>query len=664
MALTWTLSLNDRMSGAASTAKRSMTGLQKAMAGASRTMARGFAASSKNLSSGFKSASKGFSSFASGIGKGATSIGRSFQSIGKGFQNLTKSTSRGGGQGGGGMGFMGASAASAAGNMAAQAGMAALGAGVDFGKQVFDGAAMRQSVDMAMKALLGGTKQADAAFNRIVAKAHEIGAPVMESAKQVQGLLAMGFKMDGANSALDVLEATKAMKFVMPEANIDNIVRAFSQIQGKGKLAMEELKGQLGDAGINVPMVLDNIGKALGKTREEVEGLMQKGKITSDVGMSAIFKSIEQQGGDSLNNLAKAGKNSMLSIKERLMHMPEDLGAALKLDKPLATMSKLLTGVMDRVSKMDLSRIFEDVTDSISGVFNIFSKVDIVGPLQAITSAIKSIVKASEGMKIGEALDAFASISSGAIKGFGEGFAAAMEGAKSLSPSEIRESAHGFAQMGIAMGKVTGYVIQIIAGLQRMGAFRFIGIEMLVAAGEGISKAFAAIGSLTLPSLDISGWISGAKEKALAAATALGVDIASGVAAGISGGAPSVGGALAGIANAALGFARSDQGAHSPATKPRDKLGVPIGQGVTVGIQSQASNTSRALGTLAGTAVTKSMGTGRQAGETVGRGLRGGAASGRQGDVHFHGGIHTQAIDQRIIAEGTKEVLRGAVNRA
>jgi tape measure domain-containing protein len=360
------------------------------------------------------------------------------------------------------IGVAGVAAGAAIGGAILSIGSSLASKGAELGQRMFEGASMRQDIMAGFSALLGGTSQASAAFEQIKAKAAQIGAPLLDTAKQVQGLLAGGFQLGGDTGAMRVLEATRALKFINPSANVDNVVMALAQIQSKGKLMAEELHGQLGDAGINIGRVYEALATKLGKKTDDIRRMMQKGSISAADGIAAVFQSIEKTGGKSLSELASAGTKNFSSLLERAKALPEELGARMQLGGAINTLSGSLGKIIDRAGKLDLSHVFETVAKTIDRLVNIGTKVDLVPMLEKASGAVDRLVAAAEKAHLGELISAWSDAVAGeAFSGFADGFLEVAQFAKALSPDEIRDTAKSFAAIGKVLGGVAAGLIVI-----------------------------------------------------------------------------------------------------------------------------------------------------------------------------------------------------------
>lgn len=663
MALTWTLKLKDHLSSAANAGSRALGRLESALNGVKRADDR---------------MSRQGSSATARLERDANRQAAAYKKLASQRQQFAS----GGASSGGGIGVAGVAAGAAIGGAILSVGSALASRGVELGQRMFEGAQLRQGIEAGLSALVGGADKARSVFDAIAAKSAEIGAPLLDTAKQVQSLLAGGFKLEGDTGAMRILEATRALKFINPTANVDNVVMALAQIQSKGKLMAEELHGQLGDAGINIGRVYEALAAKLGKKTDDIRKLMQKGAISAADGIAAVFTSIEKTGGKSISELAKSGSRNFASLWERVKALPEEMGAKMKLGGAIETLSGALEKVIARAGELDLSTVFERVATTISRIIGMATKIDLVPFLEKASTSVDKLVSVAERANLPELISAWSdSVAGNLVSGFADGFASMADALSQMSPQDIRDMGHAFAMLGKVLGGATAGFIALSAMMHKVhpvlrltkalaeqltdlsnldlgGAFTRMASGL---AELGLSLGAASFG-IALPDLDVEGWIGGAVDSATAAASGLGSAIIDGVVEGITAGAESIGSALSGLAKGAIDAAASAVGAHSPATLPRDRIGIPIGQGATLGIEREAPNAARALGELAAGGVNSAADIGRRAGTLVGVSI---AAQGRGSapNVMRVEGMQVQAIDQQLIADGALEMLRSVVRR-
>jgi tape measure domain-containing protein len=205
----------------------------------------------------------------------------------------------------------------AAAALAAAAAVGALGAA--FTRAVVDAVAFREAAIGGLTQVMKNAGGARQVFQVGVSLAARWNLDPREMVTQLQDLVSKGFS---AKEARVLLTASADLKVMNPNANIAGIMLAIGQIRSKGVLQMEELQGQLAEAGINVGKTLELIGKKLGKSTTEVRKMISAGKIDSNTGIWAIVKSIEEMGGGKLGSVADKAAQSISSMMEGLKFRP------------------------------------------------------------------------------------------------------------------------------------------------------------------------------------------------------------------------------------------------------------------------------------------------------------------------------------------------------
>lgn len=302
---------------------------------------------------------------------------------------------------------------------AATAGVAlgaiAMGGAVAGAIHIREAQAFRESTMRAFTTILRSKTEAKSVFDKAAKTSFEIGADFRASMGSTNTLLARGFD---ANAADGIVRMMADLKMVNPAADVDRMVTAIAQVKGKGKLMAEELQGQLGES-MDVGAVKDEIAKLMGKkTRDEVDKLMQKGKVDAKTGIQAIQNVIRNQvsggkAGYEFGDLAKAATAGSLegtiaqamNLKEQLLgsikidwsplqnaikrvmaFMQSDKGAAF-LEKVGGTVDKLVSK-FDKVSDSDIEAFFEKSTEAldlfVDGVDAAVELVEALGPAASV----------------------------------------------------------------------------------------------------------------------------------------------------------------------------------------------------------------------------------------------------------------------------------------
>ena len=165
-------------------------------------------------------------------------------------------------------------------------------------------------------------------------------------------------------------------------------IKAITDIQSKGKLQAEELTGQLGEIGLSSADVKQEIAKILqlkGKTDQErneaVMKLMGKGEVTSDVAIQAITTVMRKQSG--------GGAAGSAAIK-----------AAGTLESQLSNIRKgfLSLFAMADVAEWPAMQALRDILKEVSSFFSVNSK-EGTAFMDALKTAFTAIVPQMEWFK-------------------------------------------------------------------------------------------------------------------------------------------------------------------------------------------------------------------------------------------------------------------------
>ncbi|RTL09254.1 MAG: hypothetical protein EKK62_03175 [Acidimicrobiia bacterium] len=470
--------------------------------------------------------------------------------------------------------------------------------------------AFREATLGAYAKLLDGAKQAEAAFKATIATADQIGMSYEEALRGVNSLIAKGFKADQAQ---DLVKAMADLKSVVPDANIGNLLLAITQIKSKGVLQMEELQGQIAEAGLSVSVVLEEIGKGIGKSGAEVRKLISQGKISADQGVQGILAAIQKTTGKPIGKAAEEASKSLGGLLSRLEQIPQGLllmadaskgvsslkdalGNVLSAFAPSTESGKLLSAAIGR-----LGDAFATFIGGLTGKGGATTMKDFAGSLALAADRVADLVT-----KIGL-------VAGPVMTGFIKGFSAA---SKVLGGKEALDSTAAFESLGAALGKVAtavGFLATLI-----------VGIDTLFGALGQAFEAVGAIGSLAdgLSGLwtSIQGWIATAASAVSAASQSIGANLVQGIIAGISLASPALASAVVALAGMTTGTMQGAAKIQSPSKLWRDEIGYQLPAGAAEGVYDGAPLMARAARDVAGSTTVAGA-------ASVGAGMAGGGRS-------------------------------------
>lgn len=487
-------------------------------------------------------------------------------------------------------GKAGALMAVAAAALAAATAVAALGAA--FARAVVDAIAFREAAIGGLTQVMKNATSARQVFDVGVSLAARWNLDPRQMVTQLQDLVSKGFS---AQEAKVLLTASADLKVMNPNANIGNIMLAIGQIRSKGVLQMEELQGQLAEAGINVGKTLEIIGKRVGKSAADVRKMISAGKIDSNTGIWAIVKSIEEMGGGKLGSVADKASKSISSMLAGLQFRPGLLG--LKLAEMLeggsgeSAVRRALQNLL-RATDPEKSPAMKELLRSAAGLAD--ELLQLLFGQAAAGGSQKSMQNILERMAEGARLVAAAirearPIIHGFLSGFGEGGKVVVDAMLAIG------KALGFGDRlsdSAATAKLFGKALALAAGAAVAAATAIVvvsGIIMgLVSSFASGAAAFFVIGSMLVDDL------TSKADDLLNAGISLGSNLWQGMVQGIEMGITAITDAGTRLANAAKSAVAGALSIQSP-SRVMMEMGGYTAAGFAQGVDGGAGQVDSAM---------------------------------------------------------------------
>ncbi len=620
MAMTWTLTLKDALSGAASKATASLGKLKDAIFGtaaASEKLDKALDKTFRDKMGRLRHSNGKFANEWAELGK---------KMFGPWFGRLLdwgkeKWEKYGGAIKGVGKGFaaLGTGAAVAIGAaVAVGAGIAAVFA------QAEEFSSGKQKTLFAFENLLGGPKEARAAWDMVRAAADKTQTSISETAASFNKLLAAGFTLPQTDTLFKQLADLKTLN---PQANLDGIIRAIGQIKNTGKLQGDELM-QLAEAGVNVSDVYDELQKKLGKTRDEILKLQAAGKIQAADAIEAVQKAIAKKTGSDPG--AVAGK-APKSLAETIALAKDAFFELLNLDfKPVHEL-------LGRLTKGEGAAKFADMLQ------RVFAVITAPAALEFFEKLVNTV-------------------GGSFFEGFADGFEAVGLFLQELEGSDLENFAAGAKMVGQALGGIA-------AGLMFVSR---AGAEVSDFFGKALPAVLFGI-FLLLPDLvtyigekftALVLYLKEAVPALLLEAATLGAQIMTGLTNGIIGQASAVVAAITGVVGDAIGQAKALLGIASP-SKVFAFFGRMSMAGYGMGAEREASRTKSSIGS----AIARATQAGRALGgmarnvsssatsTTNNRTTSSTSKSMRVGDINIHQAPPTEEVVARALRSQMRSLL-------
>jgi tape measure domain-containing protein len=483
--------------------------------------------------------------------------------------------------------------------------------------------AFKEGTQLAFTKLLGSATAANATFRSTVAIAGQIGVGFKDALQGVNALMAKGFKADEAQN---LVKAMADLKAVVPDANIGNLLLAISQIKSKGVLQMEELQGQIAEAGLSVSVVLEEIGKKIGKSAAEVRKMISAGKISADAGVAGIMAAIQKTTGQPLGKAAEDASKTLGGLIARAQDLP---GAILMMAEPKTGLERLKGALSNVLAAFAPGTASGDrFAAALGGLGDAFSSVltgitgkggadALTGFVEGMSGAIKSLSRMIEGIGA-----IFGPVLGGLIKGLGEGMKAGNRGSQSAV-----SSAESYAQLGRALGQLAEVAGKAIGWLVSLGLA--INADNNQDTAGGLAGKIDSIVSAAMAVQAVASAI-------YSSAISIGNSLVAGIIAGINMAAPGLMGVVGALANMTTASFKAPVAIASPSGVWRDEIGYQLPAGAAQGVAKGAPLLLNAAGKLAvQTTGAGSLGNGGQA--------TGGRSVVIEGGVHFHGMTRSDA---------------------
>lgn len=467
----------------------------------------------------------------------------------------------------------------------------------------------RAAAESSIALLVRSRREAERLYDVASRVGDKLGQAPQQTVESLNTLLARGFQAEGSTGAFAVIKAMADLRVISPKAQIDNIVTAIGQIKSKGKLALEELQGQLGEQ-FDVGAVISQLSRKLGKTSDEVRKLISAGKIDADTGILAFLDAIREKTGKGLGGAAEAAANTIPRLIDRI----KGAGVAL----------------FDRVDVSPVSDFLQNIMAVLGGPAGVRLKFGIERLFGTLFKTLLGGFQGEEGAKRLERI----------VNGVAD---ALVFVADNIGPliSALPVLTSMFADLA-------GWCNPVIDGVIR-------GAEALIALGVAVDRAYTSIkGSLDSAGISFSGQAQG-----------IGMQIATGLATGVTAGAPGFLGALLGMIRTGIAASREELKVRSP-SRVFHAIGAFVAQGLGLGIAGGAPGVERASASLS-RATLAGFAAGPVANDvSTGIGASGAAVGGSGGGivVHMPITVHVPAGSPEETREAAREGVSEALEQA
>jgi len=470
----------------------------------------------------------------------------------------------------------------------AAAGAAKLAQSVAFG----------ESLRFSLTRFLGGASQADAAINKLMKTANELGLEFQDAATSFKNFVSAGFSEEAAMN----LVKFKADVLALGDGSNETAMRvteAFKQVEkamAAGRIEADGFYSILGNLPVNKVQVLTILAKKLGKEVEEVMKMDVTKLPVKELMESFQEATLEATKFGKLGDAALKKQMSTMSgmyglIKTNLTNawdalamkvMPKVADALLplmsKLGKYLSSsdFQNFLTDVAER-----LANAIKTAADYLDRFVSAASQGDVSSTLvRWIDDAAKAAAGIMALLQVLHLLPGSAEEGGGALDSF---FAVI---------GWIGDAISYLTDKATWLGQIVTTVASFMAAWLNPLWYTYQALKLIYEAvvwvGEAIGGAFVSAWEWVTSS------ISGAAGAIISAATSLGSDLISGLVDGIMSMAGAVLSALTGIVGDGIAAAKALLGISSP-SKVFAKIGEQTAQGFERGVDGGADAASQAV---------------------------------------------------------------------
>lgn len=637
--LSWTLKLNDQISGPATAAKGALGGVDDAL---TKVQGRGgngqFLPVPKGLDALAEKAKAAEAGLTSVFGPELTG---GLMSIIGGFQEMD-GVLKGLGTSLGGI----AGAAASAGLALAALAIGGLAAGA---KLAIDASEFKKNTLAGLESILGSKDAAAGVYKQIKAFADTSPFETQQVATLFKGLLGAGVSANDTEKILKGIFDVSALQGFDTQV-ADSLTRTIGKIEGLGKLtgeALTQISEQSGGT-VSRSKILDQLVKSTGKSLDEVNKLLAAGKIDAKQGVDAILEAIRTgvSGGELGALSGKLGAQSFTglasTLKSKLTGTFEDVDIS-PLTGAMGNLVKVLDGPVGAKLKSTAERVFGGLFKTL---FEGLTPERIESAFIIIGAALDTIESKASGLVTG-----FRAIST-VVGALAPAFTAAFGplddllgalGSKSSASSILASAA--FASIGDAIIQTFGG--PVIGAISSFGQL----LDGIAPYWDKFKSAASSAGSSVGSALSDMWSSAGATLSSFASSLySMGADMIAGLVNGILAGAAAVADALTSVIDQGIAAANKLLGRNSPA-KATMEMGDDTAEGYAIGVASNdnAVSAMRDLVSLPPASVAAAAGTAAGA-----RAASGGAAGG--GKVYYIT-INAPGGDARAIRDELADLL-------
>jgi tape measure domain-containing protein len=471
-----------------------------------------------------------------------------------------------------------------------------------FSKSVLEAVDFREGTIKAISTLTKDAGAGERAFDMSIDLAARFNLDPKQAVQSVHAFMSKGFT---AEKSKVLIEAMADLKVLSPKANLDKVSLAIEQIKGKGRLQMEELQGQLAEAGVSVSLVLEQLAKKYKKTQNQIRAMISAGKIDGEEGVEAIIDAIKSMGTGKLGEAAEQAAQKSISglvngIKMRLSVLPIEMAKALGGSVGVEMVKGALRNVVEALNPEKSQAMYNLVSSASTFADTLFQALFGEASGEGAGATFQKIIQSvADGFKIlTAAVKVVAPIVSGFLGGFGEVlgevYGALRDVGSGMAEAFGGDNASALKQLGQlarSFGRVAAYLVVIFGAVATVIASAFAtGTAMLGALMGTFWSAIALVQRLV-------GAIGELRAMFSSTGVSAGTNLWQGLVNGMNGGIGPTTDASSRLGEAAKSGVQTSLDIHSP-SRVMEQLGGYTAQGFAQGVEGGQGQIDSAMGNV------------------------------------------------------------------
>lgn len=215
------------------------------------------------------------------------------------------------------------------------------------GKGLVEAGVQMEAMRSRMVAATGDAAVAADALSYVAAEADRLGLDIQTASNGFAGFAASALRagltlQQTKDIFTGVTEAAVSMR--LPTEQVNLVFKALEQMAGKGTVAMEELRGQLGDA---LPGAFEIAAKAMGKTTAEFSKMVGNGEVMAADFLPRFGEAVRRELGGSVEEASQGAQAAFNRLSNAFFQMQTQIASSGLLDVVVKSVNSLTVAISD-----------------------------------------------------------------------------------------------------------------------------------------------------------------------------------------------------------------------------------------------------------------------------------------------------------------------------